>query len=1266
MKIVTTPSFRAFRPFFATTFVVVFAGLLLFGCQNHQTKPLFTTFSMPEHELITSLNSLNQDTLLVGTDQGNIYYYSPKTDDGPVDTLRVGNHRPVYVAYPSDLGLFVGVSNEGLKLFSSYGKSDRKPKQYLLQLNGDTCTTEYAVYKVLKFGDTLFCATSNGLYWLNLSNLKDTILKSLYPNRKLPDCKIERLYLEGDSLKVYYNDSILSFNLSGKFNTQHTSRPIPSDSREEMVPINNITYKFKQYDTKFYAYDTLTINPHNFVFVTSMNKDKIIAIADDDGIIKDVYVGNKGEKLRWNRIWTKRLRNVPGQITDFIVFPNESCLILTSEEVAYKGDKRGVQRLEFSSDTTSEEIKYYSVKPGVLRGKGLLKPKDQPNRVKSVYYSENFNKLYVALGAGYAYYDLDSSSKNPKWDSFHFVDYKDSADKSHAFRCFAEWDNNLCCGTIDDGCLFLEKKDSLEKTLPYQNIRYFKYVDEPTPFFVLTSDSLYVLDSLGNKKHKSAQENRYIHRLYCSKDGVFGISSGHIYIHYLNVKEKENVSQLACFPLDPTCGHVNPYAIFYDDKFLYIGTNKGLFCSGDEYLNHLTPVDIRDFWRTFNPVPFVLASVIVLLLVLGYLLYRFMKRRHEELLGKKKDENNDLNDQLKKIAKATIGLQEQLKMSPKENEGIEDKLKKVSNAITDLNGQLGKKDDDIKVLEGQLEKVAKATKGLQEQLKLNPEENEGLEEQLEKVANAMTGLQEQLKLNPEENEGIEEQLEKVANAITELNGQLRKKDDDIKVLRDQLEKVADAKKDLEKQLILDRYQKLYSSDLPEDEESKKSKDWVIRTASQYKNKYEEIEKKVKESIFTGEKTIEKIKTEIDDDILKYAFSAELYNLRVELHGKDLNKQENVKNVFDEIKDLSDKYLEKIVSYNDSKNHRTKKDVLLHFWIIALLSSEGEKTNEDINYIHNDEFLTKYISLTQYGKRPRSKGKKPDSPTDLRSIIGKNITTGGDLFKSKLEDDSLFKDIVAALKEEKRIKEYEPKSTENKEELKSLKEKLKSYATTMSKKEVWDNIIDMIKLLHGNQKEEKGFVFDGTVDDDKLPSKKLLEGGVRLDITNSNLAVSDFEDPLKELFNKVLIRDDIKNLKNLIETKGEDILKDESFYKQINGLCSSIKLMFKPELGEKVHDWEGALLLLTWGLVVNNQCRNKDFLQEFLQKMQNKSNEGGNMDKTELERWLKFLASYDDPSSIIKPKKQFAELFKKEDWKNARLSVLNLFGINLQL
>lgn len=658
-------------------FMAIAIGACMFSCQNNQTKPLFTTFSMPKHELITSLDKLNKDTLLVGTDQGNLYYYCPTTGEDPVDTLVVSeDHRQVYCVYPTDSGLFVGVSNEGLKLFSTHGKRDRKPKHKYMH---PTKKDQFAIYKVVEHENMLYCATSNGLARLDLSKLDNDTLEHLYPKnigKKLPEYRIKRLNVDSTGkgkglIEIYHNDSILVYDIGKDRISQ--SRHISNASWKDTVSLGNVTYKFRQYDTKFYAYsnELKTKNPHNFVYATRLDKNKIIAIADDDGINKDVYIGVTEDSVTWNRNWTRRFKDVPGQITDLIFFPNKSCLILTSDEIAYRGDINRIQPLKV--DTSSlKTIDSTTEKPTSIR-------------FESVYYDTNHHKLYIALGAGFIYYNLDNTTNNPIWDSAYFVDYKDSDTNSYAFRCFTEWNNKICCGTIDDGCLLLNSTDKKIDSLPYiKNIRFLKHVKNKN-LYVLTNKKVYAItdpltvkDSIGNS---------YIRKLfYANKNKIFGVSSGHIYYH----NENDTGEVLACFSLDPTIGHVNPYAIIDDyDSLLYIGTDNGLYYSKEGDLNNLKPVSVHDtFWKTHDPWRFILAGVIVLVLILGYILYRFMKQRHLSEQSKNKGLEKKLKTAQRKIKGTKKQVEAKNKKLSKIKEGIVTEQTRRTKAESKLRNEI--------------------------------------------------------------------------------------------------------------------------------------------------------------------------------------------------------------------------------------------------------------------------------------------------------------------------------------------------------------------------------------------------------------------------------------------------------------------------------------------------------------------------------------------------------------------------------------------------
>lgn len=1086
----TSFAFKALRPFLTKICSVIFGGLCMFSCQNLQKGPLFSTFSIPQQALITSLDTLNKDTLLVGTNIGNLYFYCPGTNNTPVDTINVGN-RPIYCAYRYNSDLFVGMSNEGLKLFS---KDGTKKLQYIHPKKGK----EYAVYQVLKCGNQLYCATSNGLARLNLSKMaEDTTLQLLYPDSTvdLPDCKIERLSLMGNTLEVLSNDSILSFDIQGDFKRPNQPRPnlLKGTSWKDTLSIGNVTYKFRQNDTKFYAYAPKTNNPHNFVFVSAQKE--VIAIADDDGDTKDVYIGDC-KSVKWDRAWSRCLsRNVHGQITDFIMFPNKNCLILTSDEIAYYGDKHRVERLETN------------------------KPNGMPNRVKRVFYSTDFNKLYLALGAGFVYYTLDDLG-NPNLNSC-FRDRKDTTGNSMAFRCFAEMKDTIYLGTLDDGIQRMDKKGNWLKPFDYKDVRDLKiaaqYGDDPN-YYILTGDSIFVISGKSNMK---GVQNARIHRLFLRPESVLGVSSGHIY----NLVHKDTVTEMVCFNLNPAYGYVNPYAVFHSNTdSLYIGTDKGIFVTNGD-LSNLKPIDVREsFWKTHNPLPFILTGVVVLVLTTGFLLYRFMKQRH----------------------------------------------------LTELKN-------------------------------------------------------------------LEEERESFKT-----------------VLRD---------------YFLTRYQKLDSYSLANDQNSK---DWVIKNASKFKDEYSTIVNEVNKTTFTETCLIEKKQVEIEQRMLKYAFAAELYHLRDELRDKNLTDTATVKDTFDKVKGLRTRYLDEIVSYEADQNQQ-KKDVHLHFWIIAMLS-EGEKTNKQSNFINNDEFLREYIQLTEYGilaqkdKTQNNKKKGPEKPTGLRYDIRGDISSNHKLFRAKNENVSaLFEDIVNFLKEENRIgvKDEYQEARKKKEALDILKTNLINYTKNIPEGKDWEDVINNIAIQRGDKRDGKAFVFDGNFHEDVLPNIKQLKNGVKLDLKNSGLEISGFEDFIKTLINKGtvnIIHDKLVEIRGFIENHRDDeqLYRHERLVENLSKFyeCDMKPLFECPESEEQKHDLEGALLVWTWGLAFYKYKHffREEYLQTFLQKMQisNGMNEG-NDDKGELERWLKTLANHTEKnSSVIIPKRQYEKLVNEEDWKSALLSVLALF------
>jgi hypothetical protein len=126
---------------------------------------------------------------------------------------------------------------------------------------------------------------------------------------------------------------------------------------------------------------------------------------------------------------------------------------------------------------------------------------------------------------------------------------------------------------------------------------------------------------------------------------------------------------------NPTFGHINPFAIYYDsDHPLVIGTDKGLFVAKNKNVNNLHSCPIRDpFWKEYNVWSFVLAGVIVVALLVVLLIFRSKKILQNQLNDKLTNVKKEYKQQLEYVknqeeTKSQQKLQEELRNAYKDYE----------------------------------------------------------------------------------------------------------------------------------------------------------------------------------------------------------------------------------------------------------------------------------------------------------------------------------------------------------------------------------------------------------------------------------------------------------------------------------------------------------------------------------------------------------------------------------------------------------------------
>jgi len=208
---------RLYRKKTAYFCFILILFLHLYGCTK-QTR----TIEKGNYRIFdfnSDLNSLdldNEGDLLIGTTDGELLFFNPSNNR--TSSLQISNDK-VYCSFQDSLGLFVGIRNEGLFFYPNNNISSKQ--RFKLSHKG----LNYSVYDVDRNGDTLFCATSNGLAILNLSGKLSDWLTPIYPYRNtVPrDYRIRSVKCIRDTLYYVYseNDTTTLFTSSlanGKIN----------------------------------------------------------------------------------------------------------------------------------------------------------------------------------------------------------------------------------------------------------------------------------------------------------------------------------------------------------------------------------------------------------------------------------------------------------------------------------------------------------------------------------------------------------------------------------------------------------------------------------------------------------------------------------------------------------------------------------------------------------------------------------------------------------------------------------------------------------------------------------------------------------------------------------------------------------------------------------------------------------------------------------------------------------------------------------------
>lgn len=168
--------------------------LLFAACEEKTSMNSLGETELYFDEKTTSISSGANHTIWVGSETGRLWLVSgnhPESFD--VGTDRIYKVLP-YTTPDSRQILWIGIRNSGLQKWELKGNELIKLKTYSIPVKGD----KYSAYDICQTTDSLFIATSQGVYSLNLNDPNNT-LTLLYPSF--------------EELTDKYNYSFVAYNL---------------------------------------------------------------------------------------------------------------------------------------------------------------------------------------------------------------------------------------------------------------------------------------------------------------------------------------------------------------------------------------------------------------------------------------------------------------------------------------------------------------------------------------------------------------------------------------------------------------------------------------------------------------------------------------------------------------------------------------------------------------------------------------------------------------------------------------------------------------------------------------------------------------------------------------------------------------------------------------------------------------------------------------------------------------------------------------------
>lgn len=156
---------------------LLLAILIFAGCDEKTSMHSLGETELYFDEKTTSVSSGEDHTIWVGSETGRLW----RVSGNHPEAFDVGTDR-IYKVLESRTAdghsiLWIGIRNSGLQKWELKGNSLVKLKTYTIPAKGD----RYSTYDICQSGDSLFLATTQGMYLLDQNNPNDT-LSLLYPS----------------------------------------------------------------------------------------------------------------------------------------------------------------------------------------------------------------------------------------------------------------------------------------------------------------------------------------------------------------------------------------------------------------------------------------------------------------------------------------------------------------------------------------------------------------------------------------------------------------------------------------------------------------------------------------------------------------------------------------------------------------------------------------------------------------------------------------------------------------------------------------------------------------------------------------------------------------------------------------------------------------------------------------------------------------------------------------------------------------------------